>query len=82
MFYIITPLTNALSFHWLRARHLICLSFTRNGGDAIVQRLPCDSPTTITWRAVPKRLFTHLEPNLLCICVSEPRVRRFPVQGQ
>ena len=55
--YIITPLTKILPFHWFRARHMICLSFTRNSGRVIVHRLPCDSPTTITWRAVPRRLF-------------------------
>jgi hypothetical protein len=34
MFYIITPLTNILPFHWFRARHMRCLSFAR--------RRPCD----------------------------------------
>ena len=51
-----------------------------DGGRVIVHRLPCDSPTTITRRAVPRRLFTHLEPNQLCICVSETRVRTLRVR--
>ena len=77
-----TPLTNILPFHWFRARHTICLSFiTRNGGCVIVHHLPCDSLTTIKRRAEPRRLFTHFEPNQLCVCVSEMRVRTLCVRG-
>ena len=71
-----TPYKNS-AFLLFRARHMICLSFTRNGGHVTLLRLPCDSPTTITRRAVPKRFFIHLEPNQLCICVSEVRVRSY-----
>ena len=46
IFYIITPLTNFLHFHWFRARHMICLSFTR--------RRPCDSASVC--RALVRRL--------------------------
>ena len=41
MIYIITPLTNILPFLWFRARHMICLSFTR--------RRPCDSASFAVW---------------------------------
>ena len=40
MFYITTPLTNILHFHWFRAWHMICLSCIKDGGHVIVHRLP------------------------------------------
>ena len=40
LFIFTTPLTNILPFHWFRARHMICLSFTirRPCGSASVCR--------------------------------------------
>ena len=70
-----------LHVHWFRARLMICLSFILVGGRVIVhvrrviaRRLPCGR------HAVPRRLFTNLETNQLCICVSETRVRTIRVR--
>ena len=60
----ITPLTNILPFHWFRVRHITCLSFTRNGCRVLVQRLSHGMQYLVVF-------FNHLEPNQLCICLSE-----------
>ena len=58
MFYIITPLTNILPFHWFRARHMICLSFAR--------RRPCDSASVC--RALVRRLAHGVQyPDVRCV---------------
>ena len=58
MFYIITPLTNIVPFHWFRARHMICLSFTR--------RQPGDSASVC--RALVRRLSHGVQyPDVRCV---------------
>ena len=59
MLYIITPLTNVLPFHWFRARHMVCLSFTR--------RRSCDSSASVC-RALVQRLSHCVQyPDVRCV---------------
>ena len=48
---ILTPLTNIMPFHWFRARHMICLSFTRWP--------PCDSASFAVWECIVCRVIVR-----------------------